>query len=355
MVVCKILTSAEDIELLASGWSDLHKRLGLSPFTDYDFALAWWVMIGKPAGAKLMVAVCYEGDRLVGVLPFSIRKTGPVRILRLLGNEIYYYRNFLVESAAYVEPLWELVLKQTTFDFADIKNIHKNTPEESFFGSQAKLMGESTVFHVPLSGQPQKELLARFSRSFRRKINTTSRAIAEDSRIVVGKSFGIAISEDLIDFLVSRKKAWTIEKGKKGVFDEADPRAIYEAMVQIGATKKNMLMHWMRCDGKPVGAILSFLHRGVLYAHTLAFDPSVGYLAPGIYLNTDSLIWASENGCEEMNFMEGEEPYKQRYTKEGRIICEYAFARTPLGWCFGSAYSILRWIRKMKSALRGQS
>ncbi|MGE4351886.1 MAG: hypothetical protein AB7E52_06830, partial [Bdellovibrionales bacterium] len=153
MSVCSLLTSEDDVTLLASAWRDLQQRIGLAPFTDYDWAKVWWDTIGKSAGAELYVVACHEGDRLVGVIPFTVRITRGVRILRLLGHEAYYYRNFLIEDPAYVVPMWETVLESPIYDFANIKNVHAGTVEDAFFAARAFRMDQSRVFYCEHNGE----------------------------------------------------------------------------------------------------------------------------------------------------------------------------------------------------------
>ena len=83
MIVCNQLTDEGEISALSKEWEELHTCMALSPFSSYAWAMAWWNHIGKPSGGTLMVVTCRDNGKLVGVVPFSIRRKGNVRILRL--------------------------------------------------------------------------------------------------------------------------------------------------------------------------------------------------------------------------------------------------------------------------------
>lgn len=353
MVSCRILTSEQDIEVLAPAWREIHERLGLSPFTDYDWAMAWWRLIGQPSGASLFVVACFEEGKLVGVIPFSIRKKGFVRILRLLGHEVYYYRNFLVERPDLMPIAWQTVFSAKGYDWANIKNIHEGTAEDSFIGQMAERIHASLVYHCEGLGLPREIFLQRFSANFNRKFRAVERKISANDELSVRLSQAYGSEEKrVIDFLTSRKKRWAEEKGKRGIFNEESPDLLYHELAHLASQAGTLLLCWMEKGSQIVGASLCFSQKGILYGHTLAFDPVASSYMPGLYLNREALLWASDNGFIEKNFMEGEEEYKGRFTKTGRRIHEYAFARTLVGRVFLYLYRRVRHYREWKSLRR---
>ncbi len=349
MAVCKILTSEEDIAALATQWEALQQDVGAAPFTGYSWAMAWWRFIGKPSGAKLMIVAAYEKETLVGLLPFSIRKKHGVRILRLLGHEVYYYRNFLVKESTLLPFIWETALAQPCYDFANIKNIHQGSEEDHFFSGRAHKINEGQVFHCADLGQQRDEFMKRYSRSFRRKIRRTQKLLDTMPELELDYCRGEPVPDDVVEFLVRRKKEWTIERGKRGIFDEEDPLSFYRELINISAKEGRILLNWMRLDGEVVAATFSVIEKKVLYGHTLAFAKKAGRFAPGIFLFMEALLWASENGMSENNFMEGEEEYKTRFSKDHRVIHEYAYARTFIGRLYHALYACLRCVRRLKT------
>lgn len=349
MPVCTVLTSQYEVESLANAWRDLHRRIGLAPFTDYDWAMVWWQTIGEPAGAELLVVACHDGDRLVGVLPFTIRIKNGVRVLRLLGHEVYYYRNFLIEDPACVPMMWQTALQQKSYDFANIKNIHEGTPDHDFMTGRATILDKSRVFYCLHEGLCSTALLAQRSKDFRRKYRNVQKKIESAETLGVGLCNDGSYAPALIDYLVRQKKAWTIERGKRGIFNEQNTLAFYRGIARLGAAKGILLLNWIHDGPRYFGVTLSFVEKDVVYGHTLAIDMAYSRFMPGIFLNMEAMIWACDHGFNETNFMEGEEEYKQRFAKQFRVICEYATARTLKGQAYLALYRLLRLYRRLKT------
>lgn len=350
MPVCTVLSSEKEVESLADAWRDLHARIGLAPFTDYDWAMAWWQTIGRPAGAEIIVVACHDDDRLVGVLPFTIRTTRGVRILRLLGHEVYYYRNFLIEDPSFSPQMWQMALALQNYDFANIKNVHEGTADFDFMKTQAVELHKSNVYYALHQGESRAKMLANKSSAFQRKHRGVVKKLETIPSLSMGCERPSTYDPALIDFLVRRKKEWTIERGKRGVFNEQNTMDFYHAMTALGARQGKLVLCWMRDGDKPFAVTLNFVEKGVVYGHTLTIDLHYAKYMPGIFLNMETLIWASESGLAETNFMEGEEEYKTRFAKNARVISEYAYARTLKGHLFLWAYRLLRGVRAIKSA-----
>ena len=348
MAVCKVFTSEEDVTKLAEGWQALQEDVGIAPFTGYDWAMAWWRTVGKSAGAKLMVVAAFEKDELIGVIPFSIRKKHGVRVLRLLGHEVYYYRSFLVREPTLMPLIWQTALEQKYFDAANIKNIHDETEEHRFLGSRANLVRTNKVYHCEDLGLSREDMLMVIAKRLRQKLRSTHRKIEQDPDLELHYCRAEPVPQDVIDFLVERKTIWAADKKKRGVFDEKDPKAFYNEVITMNAKKGSLLLYWLKYKGEFIGADFSVVEKNIVYGHTLTYDPKGAKFAPGIYLTAEVMFWASENGLIENNFMEGEEEYKRRFGKTHRIIHEYAYGRTIIGSLYLWLYRCLSFVRGLK-------
>ncbi len=352
----RIYTEETDISALAGSWRALQATTGLAPFTDYDWAMAWWRIIGKPAGAKLLVACLYEEDRLVGLIPFSIRKKLGVRVLRLLGHEAYYYRNFLIEAPPYAPLLWDAVLACDAYDVADIKNLHVGTAEEAHLSQHARRIDRANVYYFDQLGNHKSFRDDVLPKRVRRKIRSVEALVDKDPSLCF-HACEHACPEgkdclcDVLNFLIRRKTMWVRERGKRGLFDEENVHAFYHEIGHLAAQKNQLFLAWITKDEKIVAATFYVGEKSILYGHTSAFDPQVKALSPGIYLNALAMEWAATHGYTEKNFMEGEEEYKTRFTKTGRMIHSYMWARTRRGQVFLWLYLILRQYRQMKRGL----
>ncbi|MDX9690451.1 MAG: GNAT family N-acetyltransferase [Proteobacteria bacterium] len=346
-----LLASKTEIEALASEWRELHRRCGAAPFTDYDWIMVWWRHIGSKMGASLLVCVCRDEDRLVGVIPLCLVRKGGGRILKLAGHEVYYYRTFLAENPELAAEMWRYILACPCYDLAEVKNIHAGTAEDAFFQRCGTRIEESIVYHVEHIGLSRDELLSIHSGNTQRRIRKARKEILAQPTMSVEHTCEYPAPEPVIQFLLEQKMKWVEARGKRGVFRQKGVFDFYREIIKLAAESGKMLMYWMERDGKILGASLNFIEGKVVYGHTLAIDRSASRYRPGFYLSWEAIIWAAEHGYEESNFSEGAEEYKTRFTKKGRITHVYLYPRTLHGQILSFLYRLV--LRYRRSHERG--
>lgn len=342
MFVCQTLTSEGEIEGLADAWRVLQAERGLAPFTDFDWIWAWWLTTGKRENAKLYVVVCRAGEKLLGVLPLAVNTKRGIRILRHAAHDAYYMRRILAADDQVYVALWEEARRAIPYDCADIKNIHENTIEEKYFSSFGVLIDKKPVFYKDTRGLNKATVLASSSRRLRRKVQKIKEAIQKNNDLTHGVSEQKAFLDEALPFLLEKKTAWCIAKGKGGPFINGSAPTLYRAMGEAAAKQKRLYTFWLREKGALIAVMLCFVWGDTLYAHTVAYEPAAQKYMPGIFLMGEVIAWAVENGLSEANLMEGEEPYKERFASGARLGAEYMFARSFRGFLYMWAYKLYR-------------
>lgn len=353
MVLCRILSNETDIHALAADWRRLQEAVALSPYTDYDLAMLWWEHIGKPSGAALRVAVCFDNDKLVGVIPFAVRRRYGVRVLFLLGHEIYYYRNFLVAHERYVPDLWRAILNDSSYDMASLKDIHDNTPEYAFLSSIVPPFCRSFASHCELSGKTRAAFVAGCHKSLRRYIHKADRLTGAGGEIEKGSCVFEEAPDEVVEFLVERKAEWAATRKKKGIFSEKNGKPYFKELIKLTARQGKAVLFWITWKGKIAAATFSIAEKDVVYAHAVAYDPAAAKLSPGNLVTVDEIVWASENGYKETNFMEGEEPYKDALGKGKRTVSDFLWGRTGRGKAYRALFVGLTIYRRLRKRLNG--
>lgn len=348
MFVCKALTHEAEIEELAEGWRSLQAERGLSPFTDFDWVWTWWTSLGKPEGSRMLVIACWEEGRLVGVLPFCISKKYGALILRYVSYDAFYMRNLLATSNEVMRALWQKLRESNGFDFADIKNVHEGTAEESILKEFATSVEASPVYFREHKGLTRDTFFKAYTKRFRRKLYKIEEVFREKKEFAFGIDRDGAFLDEAIPFLVEEKLKWCRQNGKTGLFDSDRVEIFYRALCKTAIRQGLFRLFWLRKNEKLVAVLLCFLGRDTLYAHTTAHTPSVRQVHPGLFLKSEAMVWASEAGLRETNFMEGREYFKVRFSSSARIIHEFVFAQTLKGRLFALAYKSRLVLRKMK-------
>lgn len=361
MAVCKIITAEEDVYALAPAWRALHEKIGPICFTDYDWAITWWETVGKPEGQKLVVVTCHEDDRLVGVLPFSIQYKKGIKILRVLAHDTFYFIKFLAEADEYKDLMWKAIFEaKNLYDFAYIKHIHEGTVEEGCFKKQGAVCAqEHHSFYRALNGLTRQEYLASQTHHFRYRYEKSRKALFALKGLEFHLIHEGPIPEAVMAFLINRKKEWAVANNKRGIFDAENVAEYYHRIANLGAAKKSLYLNWLTLDGEVVAVALNFTEKRLFCGHTFAYHPKIAKYRPGICLCMEMIYWSSEHGMDEINFMEGNETYKQRILRTSRIVKDYMYAVTLRGRLYMLLYQGMQHALslhcRIKAALKGKS
>jgi CelD/BcsL family acetyltransferase involved in cellulose biosynthesis len=112
-----------------------------------------------------------------------------------------------------------------------------------------------------------------------------------------------------------------------GSWKAADPSPVYirEMMRRLGALGQTRLSY-LFLSGRPVAAQLWLCNRGRGYSHTCAYDGGYREYSPGTFLLTRMMQSAiEEDGIRRMDFLRGDEPYKQHWANRRLVLRSFAF------------------------------
>jgi CelD/BcsL family acetyltransferase involved in cellulose biosynthesis len=87
---------------------------------------------------------------------------------------------------------------------------------------------------------------------------------------------------------------------------------------------EHIVLRGIEVDGRPIAMFYGFLLAGRLYYFQLGYDPAWSAGSPGIVLITKTVEEACATGCVEYNFLQGDEPFKQIWTRQGRALFDLA-------------------------------
>lgn len=106
---------------------------------------------------------------------------------------------------------------------------------------------------------------------------------------------------------------------------ERHPRYIREMLRRLGAQRQTR-MALVSLGGRPAAAQLWLCNKGRAYSHTCAFDAQFEQYSPGTFLLSQMIQSAlEEDGAYRMDFLRGDEPYKQRWANRRLVVRNFAF------------------------------
>jgi CelD/BcsL family acetyltransferase involved in cellulose biosynthesis len=198
-----VLSSFEETEPLRADWDALVARLGASAHLDHDSCAVWWKHYGR--GRRLRVLALHDRDRLVGVLPFAVRRAwlGPVwlEMASLVGSDsTLVVHDVPVEperaEAAFTAAL-EHLLEGERCDAVRLAPLSCRVPQDAAvraataqLGARASLARDAvvaphTVFELPASFDAYLASLDKNHRgNYRRSLQALERTFAVKRDVV---------------------------------------------------------------------------------------------------------------------------------------------------------------------------
>ena len=325
------ITSEDEIPALEPDWN----RLSESASSPNVFATCGWFQAWNrhftqedPSGRRPNVLVIKKGTAIAGISPLILRKVSRfgvgARKLEFVGSEADY--NDLVlgdDSAGQGEAIVQfLAQSQDQWDLVDLRdvrdtgnNIPALTDALSRSGLTYRVVPEEERCPYLAIDAPWSEMLTRRSPSsrhvFRNQQSRLNRMYQEGLRV--------RIIENPLDEpgLLERLMALEFQKqvggkasppviGKypevfQSLFDRLGPRGwLYIALMELG--------------DRPLAWRFGFRCGKKLWGYLTAYDHSFSHLSPGTMLIPAVVDYGLAHGCDEYDFLRGEESYKTRWS-----------------------------------------
>ena len=354
MIRAEIVTDGAALERLREPWRDLLARSSNDePMASPTWLLTWWSVFGEREGNALRTVALFDGKRLVGLAPLSLRerRIAPgwtVRSLELLGtgederDEIGSdYLGILVERGAeqavlgaFVDALHAGALG--TWDELVLSPMNGECPVGVFLADILRKRGCATSldavgasFHVPLPPTWEAYLAALPSSRramIRRSIRSFDHWAGGDVRFEIARTpEDVArLREDLVRLHGTR---WA-SAGKDGAFasprfarfhDDVIPRLFDEGALELAS---------LRARGRIVAALYNVVWRGKVHFYQCGRAMDVpSDLRPGVVIHSRAIAHAIERGLREYDFLPSLARYKIELSLASRPILTLRAAR----------------------------
>jgi CelD/BcsL family acetyltransferase involved in cellulose biosynthesis len=331
---CVFLTSVAEIEKIAPEWQALHERASPTLFADFRAFEIWWRTLGEKEGTTPLVAIARGNNReLKAVLPLAVRtKRKLFRVAEQAGHEVFDHGDILAESESAADILWRFVRTQGCFDLALIKDIRKTDKASHAIGSSARLRTEHKNFFLTLNYSSAGDWLAAQSKKLRSDVQRKFKKL--HTRGSAGFSFyqqGQALPTQVVDALYEQKHKWVAARYGKGCFMRPEMRDFLLAYAADAAQKGILYLGWLSCDQEIVAAHMGFIHNNTLYLYISSYNDAYSDFSPGNMMLAETIKYAIEQKCVEVDFMRGDEDYKQRFACDHRMLSDYVCGRTLIG------------------------
>jgi CelD/BcsL family acetyltransferase involved in cellulose biosynthesis len=294
----------------------------------------WWQKF-RPAGAQLFIITARDaGGRLAGLAPFYLceRRTAGiphVRELRFVGTGVYAQTGEYLDLIArrgherqVAEAVAGHLLASRDWDRLCLNEI----PASSLvlphlcaaLGPSVAVQPSSRAHFISTTGDWQS-VLGNLSRSTRKNLLYETRRLFKAHRCHLRR---VATADELectLDALVRLHQARWNTRGEPGSFAIPGFESFVRAASRMSLADGRLRMWALDIDGETAAALIGFYDNGIVHYFQAGFDPRLSRLSIGrVMLGLCVRDCVEDPLVREFDFMGGGNPYKDRWTPEGR-------------------------------------
>ncbi len=368
------LASVAELSPLATVWNQLAQD---APFLRWEWLEPWWRHYGvRRAEAKgdcelATLLVQDDAGRTLGIAPWCLTSTATQgRVLQFLGSgEVCSdYQTLLCQpgseapvAAALADWLagpaganlaWDTLLLSGVA--ADDVAIQTLVAEMARRGCTAQQRPGLNCWRLPLPAT-WAEYEAQLSKSHRKQVRRLLKRWSDGQRVRVHRVEHVdelPRATAILQHLHQRRQQ---AKGEAGCFSSPEFTAFHrEAMLKLLRSGK-LWLQWLELDGKPVAVDYAIACGGVLYCYQGGLDPDAIDEEPGRLCTLALMQRALEEGCQAVDFLRGDEPYKAHFRAqpvaclEHRVVANRTAARIRHRvWQAGQG--LKAWVKSVKPA-----
>lgn len=332
---------------LSREWEHL-ARASRNLFATPEWSRLWWDSFGRSARLRLVAARASD-DTLLGIVPLSIGRIGPLRVARFLGNGMGDLMGPVHAPGGDGPSLLDAALREIAGEW-DLFLGERLPGEGGWSGAPetTELRRESNPV-LRLSRWPDWDgYLRAMSRRLRQDLRHDERLLSERHRVRFRLTRDPArLPEDLDTVFALHRARWS-----EGRSSFAPREAFHRRFAQV-ALERGWLRLWiLEADDRPVAARYDFEFAGAYHAYNGGRDPGWSKAGVGLVLRAHTMRDAMARGIEEYRFLRGGEPYKKRFLTEDEGLVTVARGRTWLGRCATRVGVLLKDSHRLRQALR---
>jgi CelD/BcsL family acetyltransferase involved in cellulose biosynthesis len=348
----EVLKTLPAIEAVAAEWRELHRRVGSTPYSNYDWVHIWWMDIGSDrSNQDLVVVIGRDAGRLAAVLPLVVVRKRGLRILQAPGFKCYHYCDTLSENAAQAADIWQAARRMVDYHVADIRDVYPDSSSYQALSTFAKPLDATDCFYLRVDWKSGKEWIDALSKKVRSNFRRRQNQLEEKGPVSFDVYKNGPELTAIINTMVDQKIALCKAQGKEGLFDYPRVSDYFRKLVESGAERENMLLMVLRCGEEHVAYALSFYCNDIMQVLIITYNSSWSKYSPGNVLMVRLMSWAIDNGFRGLNLQHENGDFKRQYVNEVLVCREFVFSGSFLGRIAEKSYlGFRKYYRRLKAS-----
>jgi CelD/BcsL family acetyltransferase involved in cellulose biosynthesis len=293
-------------------------------FATWEWMSTWWRHLGT--GRRSLLTVCRSADdQVIGVLPFYLWSSRPLRILRFMGHSAGDHLGpiHLAQHEDTIAHATRQALERLRWDIFLGEQLPAPGQWSSLLGAKVLVREGNPVLRAPADGWDG--FLASRSPNFRQQVGRRERRLAREHQLAFRL---VETADDLPAALDTLFRLHALRWPGGSTFQV---RAGFHREFAAVALARGWLRLWfLELDDRPVAAWYGLRFAGVESYYQAGRDPAWDHRSVGFVLLAHSIRRAFEDGMEEYRFLRGGETYKSRFAEEDAGLETIALTRGPI-------------------------
>lgn len=331
-------------EPLREEWRALQGKANPGPFQTLEWCENWCATAGAASGWQPALIAGYAQDGALSfLLPLVVRRIGPVRVARALGDSNAAYHAPLcardVRSALSRRDIEQLVPKLKAL-LPGIDLVMLGDQPETLHGRPNPWLGlthmqtGNALSQTQLGGDWQKIDAAHRSAKTRSKERNRENGLKRLGRLDFCVARTDAERGEMFDALCAQKSAWLRAAGLPDLLADEVARAFLRSIALLDQSDAGPwgLLTGLRLDGEFIALNMGIVHRDHYAGLMLSTaEGETRRHSPGHLLITRTLQHAAETGIAQFSFGSGESDIKRRWSDQRTALYLCTMPFTPKG------------------------
>ena len=293
----------------------------------FEWLFTWWKHFD--VDRRLLLLVAYEHGMPVGLAPLYVGNgTAESRDLHFLGQGLSDYADFIVPrdrpdvTEALVSALLDL---RSSWDGIDLEEIPAQSPSKVFLdraieAGSVPAVWQTTVQcpYLPIE-TGWEAFYATMGKGFRHEVrNKLNRWNSRSSGRIEGLELRYVDRREVDSLFVDEVVALSGERqsvdGHRSPFLNHPDQEFLREVLPLMGQRNQLRVGELRSGNALLAFMLGYYWQGVVYTWNTQYDPAYADYSLGRIVLVSFAEQSFREGCHELDFMRGEEPYKFQWT-----------------------------------------
>jgi CelD/BcsL family acetyltransferase involved in cellulose biosynthesis len=340
----KIITDYDGFSQLERQWALIEESGGVTtPFQSFSWMTQW--LTHRACGAEPFIFVLERGKLIA---PFTLLKSGGLRVLRLLGSHDSDYLGLV--TCLPVDKAWERVAQELVArtNVWDLLHLHSIVDFEEILSA---LRSQGLVsYHRPyescpliLTAESWDQFLAT-RKKIRAEMRRWARRLEEIGSVEISVEEPPIRGELMKELIEVEQASWKWESGN-AMFKQSSHSEFFRGVLQDQGTKAKLFL--CRISGSLAGFNLVFTAQRRWFYYWAVFRKNYPHV--GAYLLGRVVEGAHSSGCTVVDLLRGNEDYKLAWSDGANTVYEIVSPSSLRGQAAALGYAV-RW-KLAKSSL----